>query len=443
MDEILHKLPPQAIEVEESVLAFCLLNNQSSVIESLDPEDFYKTAHSIIFKSMVSLYAQSEPIDLASLANHLRQSDNLDKIGGAAYLARLIDACPVSTSINHHIKIIKDKAILRRLIAVSNETANECFCDNGCVESILDNAQKRTLAIDFKDDRDAVVVGDVLSDVIDKMETMATSGPTGIQTGISRIDLLLGGFQPGNSVVLAGRPSMGKTTLALNFLHNISILNHIPSVFFSLEMAKEQLVQRLISIDGRVDGGRFLTNSFHRDDWDRITDAAGRISDSPLYIDDRAGLSYMEVRRSMRKLVKKHDIKIAVIDYLTLMTGDKEEGRTREIGSISRAIKGMAKEFSIPIIVICQLSRTCEQRQDKRPLLSDLRDSGEIEQDADVVMFVYRDEIYNPKSDKKGTAEIIIRKHRNGGLGTSTMTFLKAYQRFETLAYPDQYGDYT
>jgi len=440
MDD-LHKLPPQSIETEESVLAYCLLHDPADAIESLLPDHFYKTANKTIFEAMSELYSQNEPIDIALLVNHLRGKGDLEQIGGATYLSKLMDTVPASSNIFYHIKIIRDKAIKRRLIETVNQISNQCFEDHESVETILDRSQRDILAIDYKQDRDAKPVCEILDDVISRIEERSTGGPTGIKSGISRIDLLLGGFQPGDSIILAGRPSMGKTSLALNFINYASVDCNIPSAIFSLEMAKGPLVQRLLSMDGRVDGGKFLNNMFVSDDWDRITDAAGRIAEAPIYIDDRSGLSYMEVSRSLRKLVKKHGVEIAVIDYLQLMTGDRKEGRTREIGSISRAIKGMAKENGIPIIAICQLSRGCEQRADKRPMLSDLRDSGEIEQDADVVMFIYRDEVYYPQSDKKGTAEILIRKHRNGAIGQVTMSFLKSYQRFEQLE--ERYGDYS
>jgi replicative DNA helicase len=406
---------------------------------------FIKMPTKTIFQSIAELYAKSEPADITTLSNALREKDKLEMIGGATYLVRLVDSVPIASNARHYAKIIKDKAILRRLIEAANNTVNQCFDNNGNVEAVINDAQKRMFDIDYKSEREAVVIGDAICSVIDKMEECDTKGPTGIKTGIPKLDLIFGGLQPSDSILLGGRPSMGKTCLSMNILRQVAIEDKIPSVMYSLEMSREQLVKRWISDLSRVDGGRILNNLLNQHDWNRITDGIGRMADAPLYIDDRSGLSYMEIKRSLRKMVKKYGIKFAVIDYLTLITGDREENRTREIGSISRAIKGMAKEFNIPIITICQLNRKCEERLDKRPVLADLRESGEIEQDADIVMFVYRDEVYNTDENNpnRGTAEILIRKHRNGAIGSVTMAFLKSYQRFESLATSDRYGDYS
>ena len=425
--------PPQAIEAEESLLSQCLVGSAEEVVDALSIDDFYKTAHKKIFETISYLQKKGDPVELVTIMNRLKETCEIDSVGGASSLVRLIDV-PIPSSVGHYIKIIKDKDLLRNLISTASEISADCYA-NKDAEEIIDSAQKKIIGIDYTTQAEITPVGDVLVEVIEELEQRQHNDITGIPTGISRLDMLLGGMQPTDSIILGGRPSMGKTSLALNIIRYASIERGIPSAIFSLEMSKKQLTKRWISMIAKIDGGRFLTNAFSKSDWEKITSAASQIDNAPIYIDDRAGLSYGEVRRSLRRMVKRYGVKFAVIDYMQLMTGDRENGRTGEVGSISRAIKGMAKKFEIPILALCQLNRKLEERSDKRPMLSDLRDSGEIEQDADVVLFVYRDEVYNkdPKNPNRGTAEILVSKHREGAIGKVNMAFLKAYQRFEQL----------
>jgi len=368
------RLPPQAIEAEESILAYCLLYDPSDVLDTISPDDFYKTTHKEIFKAISNLKKQDVTPELVTVVNELRKSESLERVGGAAYISRLVDAIPVSISPKDHARIIKDKSILRQVIARVNEISQSCF-ESQDAESTLDDAQKSICAIDYDvNERSVSVVGDVLDDVITDLERRQSGDVTGIPTGYGKLDLLLGGMQRGDSIIIGGRPSMGKTSFAMSMVKNIAVDNGIPCAVFSLEMSKKQLTRHLISQIARVDGGRFLNAILTPNDWERITLASDKLSKAPVHIDDRSGLHYMQVRRTLRKLVKKSKIKIAFIDYMGLMTGDKDGGRIGEVSSISRAMKQMAKEFEIPVVTLCQLSRKCEERADKRPVLSDLRD---------------------------------------------------------------------
>lgn len=433
--QTIDRLPPQAIEAEESILAYCLLYDPEDVTDALSPEDFYRTANKNIFKAIIDLKKNGTSPDLVTIVNKLRESDSLELSGGASYISRLANEIPASVSMDDHIKIIKDKSIMRQVIDQANKIACECF-ESVSAETTLDDAQRRICGIDYDiNERSVSVVGDVLDDVISDLEKRQRGEVTGIPTKYRKIDLLLGGLQKGDNIIVGGRPSMGKTSLAMSMVKNLAVDQGIPCAVFSLEMSKNQLTRHLISQIARVDGGKFLNATLTPTDWERITFAVSMLDKSPIHIDDRSGLHYMQVRRTLRKLVKKTGIQAAFVDYMGLMAGDKGNGRIGEISSISRSMKHMAKEFEIPIVTLCQLSRKCEERADKRPVLSDLRDSGEIEQDADVVMFVYRDEMYcdDENNPNRGTAEILIRKHREGATGTVNMAFINKYRRFEEL----------
>lgn len=430
------RIPPQNIDAEQSILSAILIDNQAliDISEILQPDDFYKSAHIKIYSAMLSLSAKGEPIDLVTLSDEIKSNNNLESVGGSVYLAKIIDECPTPSNVKNYAQIISDKATLRRIIVSSSETINDCY-ELREPDVVLCDAKKRIDGISCGNETGSCVVGDVLESVIENLESRKQGEITGVPSGFSRLDYLLGGFQKTDNIVLAARPAMGKTAFAMNVLRQASLLHEIPTAIFSLEMSKEQLTKRLVAMVGRIDGGKFLTNSLSGSDWEKINDASVKISRAPIHIDDRSGLHYREVRRKLRRLVEKDGVELAVIDYLQLMTGDKSNGRTGEVGSVSRAVKGMAKDFGIPILLISQLSRKCEERSDKRPMLSDLRDSGEIEQDADIVMFIYRDEVYNlnPDNPLAGTAEILISKHREGDIGVIDMAFLKKYQLFQPL----------
>lgn len=434
MREQLMKLPPQNLEFEESLLSYCLIYNPVEILDDLNPDDFYKTAHKLIFDAIGSLHRSNHPVQIPTVVDYLRDSGNLEKCGGAVYISQLTDA-PVPSNARYYAKTVKSKSLLRRGIEAANQITEMCFKNGAVSDDVIDRAQKIIMGLS-KDSGDVVQhIGETIIDVIEDLETRTPGENTGISSGIKKLDMLLGGFQNADSILLGARPSMGKTAFALNLVRNIA-MDGIPCAVFSLEMSKKQNTRRLLAMESRVDSGRFLQNFFVSEDWARITDASARLSDLGIYVDDRSGLHYRQIRSTLRRLKQEKGIGFAVIDYLQLVTGDKDNGRYGEIGSISREIKAMAKEFDIPVMALCQLNRKLEERADRRPRLADLRDSGELEQDADVVIFLYRDEVYDTRDDNplRGIAEVIVAKHREGAVGAFDMAFLKNYQRFEPLA---------
>jgi replicative DNA helicase len=441
-DPSLYNIPPQNIEAEQSILSAILLDNNAllDVIELLSPEDFYKTAHQKIFSAIIDLFDKGEPIDLVTLANHLNEKGRLEKIGGASYLARLVDAVPLAVNAQHYAKIVHDKAALRRLIEKSNAIAKRCFKDEGEVDEVIDFAEASIFEVSDKKSKQSFYPLSKL--ILRNIETLEEkqgnqSLVTGIPMGFARLDNLTSGLQNSDLIILAARPSMGKTALALNIARNAAVEANIPVAVFSLEMSKEQLSLRMLCSEARLDSSRLKGGFFSMEDWRRVTDAAGVLSESPIYIDDTPSLSAMEIRAKSRRLKMDKNIGLIIIDYLQLMQGrGTAERRDLEISEISRALKALAKELNLPVLALSQLNRMLEQRNDKRPRLSDLRESGALEQDADVVAFIYRDEIYNPDENnpKKGIADIILAKQRNGPTGEVALTFLTNYTRFENIA---------
>lgn len=441
-DPSLYHIPPQNIEAEQSMLSAILIDNNAllDVIELLSPEDFYKTAHQKIFSAIIDLFDRGEPIDLVTLANHLNEKGNLEKIGGASYLARLVDAVPLAVNAQHYAKIIHDKAALRRLIENSNAIAKRCFKDEGDVDDVIDFAEASIFEISEKKSKQSFYPLSKL--ILRNIETLEEkqgnrSLVTGIPMGFTRLDNLTSGLQNSDLIILAARPSMGKTALALNIARNAAVETNIPVAIFSLEMSKEQLSLRMLCSEARLDSSRLKGGFFSMEDWRRVTDAAGVLSESPIYIDDTPSLSAMEIRAKARRLKMDKNLGLIIIDYLQLMQArGTAERRDLEISEISRALKALAKELNLPVLALSQLNRMLEQRNDKRPRLSDLRESGALEQDADVVAFIYRDEIYNPDQNnpKKGIADIILAKQRNGPTGEAALTFLANYTRFENIA---------
>ena len=441
-DPSLYHIPPQNIEAEQSILSAILIDNNAllDVIELLSPEDFYKTAHQKIFSAIIDLFDKGEPIDLVTLANHLSEKANLEKIGGASYLARLVDAVPLAVNAQHYAKIIHDKAALRRLIENSNAIAKRCFKDEGDVDEVIDFAEASIFEISEKKSKQSFYPLSKL--ILRNIETLEEkqgnrSLVTGIPMGFRSLDNLTSGLQNSDLIILAARPSMGKTALALNIARNTAVDANIPVAVFSLEMSKEQLSLRMLCSEARLDSSRLRGGFFSMEDWRRVTDAAGVLSESPIYIDDTPSLSAMEIRAKSRRLKMDKNLGLIIIDYLQLMQArGTAERRDLEISEISRALKALAKELDLPVLALSQLNRMLEQRNDKRPRLSDLRESGALEQDADVVAFIYRDEIYNPDENnpKKGIADIILAKQRNGPTGEVALTFLANYTRFENIA---------
>lgn len=443
-DALLQRVPPRNIEAEESLISAILIDNNVllDVIEILSPEDFYRTAHQKIFSAIIDLFSRSEPVDLVTVADRLKAHNELEEIGGASYLAHLFDS-PLAVNPIHYSKIIRDKAALRRLIQKSTIIINRCFEEQGNVDEVIDFAEKCVFEIsEEKIKQSFFQMRQLIESNIDTLEERQGSQAafTGIPTGYSQIDTMTAGLQNSDLIILAARPSMGKTAFALNIAGNIALKEGIPVAIFSLEMSKEQLSMRLLSSEARIDSSRVRNGFLTPDDWQRLTDSASVLSEAPIFIDDSSNISATEIRAKARRLKMEKNLGLIIIDYLQLMkAGSSMDRRDLEIAEISRSLKGLAKELDIPVIALSQLNRMLEQRSDKRPVLSDLRESGALEQDADIVAFIYRDEVYNKEEDNpsKGKAEIIIAKHRNGPVGVATLTFLGAYTRFENMAMND------
>jgi replicative DNA helicase len=439
----LNKLPPQNIDAEESIISAILLDNHTllDILDILIPEDFYKNAHQKIFTGMTELFQKSEPVDLVTLAEHLRNKNQLDEIGGAVYLARLVDTAPVPANAKHYAKIIKEKASLRKMITAAADITNRCFDYSADVEEVIDYAESVVFEIaESKTKPSYYPISKIIETNIDALVERRGNKTliSGVPTGFKKLDTLTSGFQKSDLIIIAARPGMGKTALALNFARNAAVDSETPVAFFSLEMSKEQLSMRILCAEARIDSARLRDGFFTDDDWQKLTEAADILTNAPIYIDDSPDLSSLEIKTKARRLKIEKNIGLVVIDYLQLMkTRNRMERRDLEISEMSRSLKGLAKELNIPIIALSQLNRKVEERGDKRPQLSDLRESGALEQDADIVMFIYRDEIYNKEENNpnKGLAEVIVAKQRNGPLGMQHLRFMDAYTRFENLAF--------
>lgn len=438
-DPSLLNLPPQSIETEDSILSSLLLDKNSllDVIEILSPEDFYKTVHQKIFSAIVDLFRKNEPVDLVTLANILKEQNKLEEIGGAAYLAEIVDTVPLAVNAQHYAKIVHDKACLRGLIKRADNIIKRCFEDTGNVEEVIDFSEKSIFEIaENKINPAFFPLSKIVDDNITTLEERQGKKTmvTGVPTGFSRFDYLTSGLQKSDLLILAGRPSMGKTALALNIARNVAVEENISTAIFSLEMSKEQLSMRLLCAEARIDSSRLRGGFLNKDDWANLTNAAGVLSGAPIFIDDSPDISTMSIRAKARRLKMDKNIGLIIIDYIQLMKGSStSERRDLEISEISRSLKSLAKEIDLPVLALSQLNRKLEERSDKRPQLSDLRESGALEQDADVVAFIYRDEVYNKDENNpnKGKAEIIIAKQRNGPIGVAPLTFINTYTRFE------------
>ncbi|MBU4209194.1 MAG: replicative DNA helicase, partial [Proteobacteria bacterium] len=387
------------------------------------------------------LFSKNEPVDLVTLSNALKERGHLEEIGGATYLATLVDTVPLAVNAKHYAKIVHDKATLRRLIEKTNEIAKECFEDRGNVDELVDFAESVIFEISKNKHKQSFYrISELIDGNIETIEKRQGNKTlvTGVPTGFTRLDNLTSGLQKSELIILAARPSMGKTALALNIARNAAVDANVPVAVFSLEMSKEQLSMRLLCSEARIDSSRLRGGFFSMEDWRKLTDAAGVLSDTSIFIDDTPNISAMEIRAKARRLKMEKNIGLVVIDYLQLMKSRMSaERRDLEISEISRSLKALAKELDVPVMALSQLNRMLEQRNDKQPRLSDLRESGALEQDADVVAFIYRDEMYNSDENnpKKGTADILIRKNRNGPTGEATLTFLASYTRFENIAF--------
>lgn len=440
--DIAAHIPPQNVEAEESLLSAILIDNHTllDVLEILAAEDFYKSAHQLIFAGMMELFDRNEPVDLITLSNHLKEKSQIDKIGGASYLADLVDSVPMATNARHYAEIVHGKACLRRLIEKANMITKRCFEDQGGVDEVVDFAE--TAIFEVSEDRGRqsyYPLSKMIEDNIDALEERQgnRSLVTGVPTGFTQFDHKTSGLQNSDLIIVAARPGMGKTAFALNIARHAALGPAIPVAVFSLEMSREQLSMRMLSSEARLDSTRLRSGFISQEHWLKITEAAGTLSNAPVFIDDTPTLTAMEVRAKARRLKMDKNIGLVVIDYLQLMQGRRSaERRDLEISEISRSLKALAKELNIPVLALSQLNRMLEQRSDKRPQLSDLRESGALEQDADVVAFIYRDEVYNKDENNpnRGKAEIIIAKQRNGPIGTVPLVFLSTYTRFENPA---------
>jgi len=441
MDSIAERLPPQSWEAEVSVLGGVLLDNEAlnRVLEVIQEGDFYRESHRKIFSAMIDLYERSEPVDLITLGEALKKRAALDEVGGVEYLNSLVNSVPTAANIAYYAKIIKEKSILRRLINRATEIVHQGYAVSGNVDEFIDRAERSIFEISEDRVRPSFyALRDIIKSSFKTIERLYEKRQliTGVPTGFTKLDELTSGLQPADLIIVAGRPSMGKTALALNICQYAAIEAGIPSAIFSLEMAKEQLVLRMLCSEARVDAHRLRGGFLGESDWPKLTRAAGSLSEAPIFIDDTPGLSALEMRAKSRRLKAEHKLGLIIVDYLQLMRGRADsDTREQEISDISRSLKSLAKELNVPVVALSQLNRRVEERSDKRPQLADLRESGAIEQDADVIIFLYRDEVYNRTEENRGKAEIIIGKQRNGPTDRFELTFLDKYTRFENLSY--------
>ena len=448
------RLPPQSLEAEQAVLGGLLLDNSAfdRVADLLRSDDFYRADHRQIFIAVASLIDKAQPADVVTVHEALSTIGKSEEVGGLIYLNRLAQDTPSAANIRRYAEIVRDRAILRRLIAVADDIANQALNPQGRdTRSLLDEAESKIFSINEEGARGRSgfqALPDLLSQVVDRIGQLYDqsnhSGVTGVPTGFTDLDKMTSGFQAGDLVIVAGRPSMGKTALALNIGEHVAVDQCLPVAVFSMEMGATQLAMRMVCSVGRLDQQRVRTGQLVDDDWPRLTGAIQKMQDSQLYIDETPSLNALELRSRARKLSRQcGQLGLVIVDYLQLMSAASAAGENRatEISEISRSLKGLAKELQCPVIALSQLNRSVEQRTDKRPMMSDLRESGAIEQDADIIMFIYRDDYYNKDSKDPGVAEIIIGKQRNGPTGAVRLTFLKPLTRFESLASSSE-GDY-
>jgi replicative DNA helicase len=439
---IIDKLPPQNIEAEQSVLGAIIFDNEAlpKTLEILRPEDFYKETHRRLYNAMIGLFEKNEPIDIVTLTDYLRRNDELEAVGGISYLSYLANAVPTSANIRYHAKIVREKALLRSLIQAATHITSRVYEDSLDADEMVDYAEKMIFDIADKRTKTSFAsLKDVIKDTFKMIEHLydKKEAITGVPTGFKDMDELTSGFQPGDLIIIGGRPGMGKTAFALNIAQHVAIDLKEPVAVFSLEMSKEQLAMRMLCAESMVNASSVRKGFISKQDWPKLTNAAGRLADAPIFIDDSSAITVLEVRAKARRLKMEHGgLSLVIVDYLQLMRSRGNfERREQEISEISRSLKALAKELKVPVVALSQLNRAVEQRGEKKPTLADLRESGAIEQDADVIIFLYRDEIYNKNNpSNKGKAEIIIAKQRNGPTGTINLTYLADSTRFVDFA---------
>ena len=442
------KLPPHSVEAEQSLLGGLLIDNEAidKIADLMSEVDFYRHDHRLIYHHISKVIEANQPADIITVGESLEKSDELKNVGGIAYLGMLAENTPTSANIRGYAQIIRERSIMRSLAMVGSDIAESAYSPQGRdAQQLLDESEAKIFQIAESGKRDNIGFSDIqhlLPKVVESVEERMqnASDVTGMPTGFTDLDKMTSGLQPSDLIIIAGRPSMGKTSLALNMAEHVAIEKKMPVAVFSMEMASMQLTTRLIGSVGRVDQHKMRTGQLDDDDWEKLTDSLGQLNEAPIHIDEGSALNTFEVRARARRLQRQvGQLGLIVIDYIQLMsapTGKQTENRATEISEISRSLKSLAKELNVPVVALSQLNRSVEQRVDKRPVMSDLRESGAIEQDADVIMFIYRDEVYNPESPDKGLAEILLAKQRNGPVGVVKLTFLGQYTRFENFANP-------
>ncbi len=447
------KLPPYSLEAEQAVLGGLMIDNRTwdDVSDLVTEADFYRQDHRLIFRAIASLAEESEPYDVVTLSEWLDSHNELNNIGGLSYLGSLAKNTPTAANIKAYAKIVRERSVLRQLIRVSTDIAESAYNPDGRTSAeLLDQAESKVFDIaeqGARSDTGYKNIKELLTTAVDRIDLLYQSDTayTGIPTGFDDFDNMTSGLQKADLVIIAGRPSMGKTSFVMNLVENAAIKHKQPVAVFSMEMPGDQLVMRMMASLGRIDSNKIRTGKLEDADWPRLTSAVGILNDAPIFIDDTPGLNPIEIRARARRIHREHGLGMIVIDYLQLMQSSRANGENRatEISEISRSLKGLAKELGVPVLALSQLNRSLEQRPNKRPIMSDLRESGAIEQDADLIVFIYRDEVYNEDSPEKGTAEIIIGKQRNGPIGMTRLTFLGQYTRFENHTNTGGYdGDY-
>jgi replicative DNA helicase len=440
MVDMPERVPPQNIEAEQSVLGSMLLEKEAvnTAVEHLQSQDFYREAHRRVFQAMLDLTDKGEPLDVITLVESLRQRKSLEEIGGITYLTHLANVVPTAANVAYYTRIVREKSLMRQLISAATKIVTRGYESRDDVEQIIDEAEQAIFSVAQSRAQESFVpLKTVLMDTFDHIALLYENkgGLTGVSTGFPDLDNLTSGLQPSDLIIIAARPSMGKTTLALNIAQHIGIKEKKPVAVFSLEMSREQLVQRMLCAQANIDAHRLRRGFLADNDWNKLTEAVGPLGDAPIFIDDSPSISVMEMRAKARRLKMEHGLGAIFVDYLQLMRGsERTENRQQEISAISRGLKALAKELDLPVVALSQLSREVEKRHDKHPILSDLLESGGIEANADLVAFIYRDEYYNPESEKKGIAEVIIAKQRNGPTGKLDLFFMDKFNKFMSTA---------
>lgn len=436
----LEKLQPQNLEAEMAVLGSMLIDEEavSVAAEMLNKDSFYKDSHKKIFEVIIELYNANKAVDLITVTDELKRKMLLDEVGGLSFLTSLANSVPTTANISHYVRIVKEKSILRILINNATKIVSLCYESDGDIDEVVDEAEKLVFEVSDKKHQGTYLhLKEIIKESIETIDRLyqRKAHVTGVPTGFIDFDEKTAGLQSSDLIIVAGRPSMGKSAFVLGIAEYVGVVEKIPVAIFSPEMSKEQLVQRMLCAHAKVDAHKVRTGYLATSDWPRLTAAAGKLSEAPIFIDDTPAISVMELRAKARRLKAHHQIKLIILDYLQLMRGlGSAESRQQEISEISRSLKALARELNVPVIGVSQLSRAVEARTDHRPLLSDLRESGAIEQDADVVVLILREEYYNPAPENQGIAEIIIAKQRNGPVGTLKLAFIKEYTRFENIA---------